>query len=156
MLLDILRGQQLSSEWVSNVADRNGAILARSSNNEKSVGTTLPAPLSAQQAGTVLRTKSLEGGQVLRATALSQLFAWQIAVNIPVVWMRSLGAVRVLAGGGPSFFHVTQSVVTDVTVAEVAQSFGYESEPAFNRAFKRHLGIPPGAAKRARRSPAGH
>ncbi len=38
----------------------------------------------------------------------------------------------------------------DVTVAEVAHSFGYESEPAFNRAFKRHLGISPGAAKRAR------
>jgi AraC-like DNA-binding protein len=36
------------------------------------------------------------------------------------------------------------------TVAEVAHSFGYESEAAFNRAFKRHLGISPGAAKRAR------
>jgi AraC-like DNA-binding protein len=37
-----------------------------------------------------------------------------------------------------------------VTVGEVAHSFGYESEPAFNRAFKRHLGISPGAAKRDR------
>ena len=37
-----------------------------------------------------------------------------------------------------------------VTVGEVAHSFGYESEPAFNRAFKRHLGISPGAAKRVR------
>jgi AraC-like DNA-binding protein len=38
----------------------------------------------------------------------------------------------------------------NLTVAEVANSLGYESEPAFNRAFKRHLGISPGLAKRAR------
>jgi AraC-like DNA-binding protein len=41
-------------------------------------------------------------------------------------------------------------VESDQTVAEIAHSFGYESEAAFNRAFKRHLGISPGAAKRAR------
>ena len=40
---------------------------------------------------------------------------------------------------------------SDVSVAEVAHAFGYESEAAFNRAFKRHLGIAPGAAKRAAR-----
>jgi AraC-like DNA-binding protein len=37
-----------------------------------------------------------------------------------------------------------------VTVAELANSFGYESEAAFSRAFKRHLGVSPGAAKQAR------
>jgi AraC-like DNA-binding protein len=37
-----------------------------------------------------------------------------------------------------------------LTVAEVAHSFGYESEAAFNRALKRHVGISPGTAKRAR------
>jgi AraC-like DNA-binding protein len=37
-----------------------------------------------------------------------------------------------------------------VTVAEIAKRFGYESEPAFARAFKRHTGTPPGAARRAR------
>jgi AraC-like DNA-binding protein len=37
----------------------------------------------------------------------------------------------------------------NLTVAEVANSLGYESEPAFNRAFKRYLGFPPGAAKHA-------
>jgi AraC-like DNA-binding protein len=35
------------------------------------------------------------------------------------------------------------------TVAEVAHAFGYESEAAFNRAFKRHIGISPGVAKQA-------
>lgn len=36
----------------------------------------------------------------------------------------------------------------DVTVAEVALSLGYESEAAFNRAFKRHIGVSPGAVKK--------
>jgi AraC-like DNA-binding protein len=41
-------------------------------------------------------------------------------------------------------------VESDQTVAGVARDFGYESEAAFNRAFKRHVGISPGAAKRTR------
>jgi AraC-like DNA-binding protein len=39
----------------------------------------------------------------------------------------------------------------NATVSEVALTLGYESEAAFNRAFKRHLGISPGMAKRARK-----
>jgi AraC-like DNA-binding protein len=39
---------------------------------------------------------------------------------------------------------------SDVTVAQLANAFGYESEAAFSRAFKRHLGVSPGTAKRAR------
>ncbi len=35
------------------------------------------------------------------------------------------------------------------TVAELAQRYGYESEAAFSRAFKRVLGVAPGAMKRA-------
>ena len=37
----------------------------------------------------------------------------------------------------------------NVTVAEIANSLGYESEAAFNHAFKRHLGMSPGVVKRA-------
>jgi transcriptional regulator GlxA family with amidase domain len=32
---------------------------------------------------------------------------------------------------------------TSKSVAEVAGDVGYESEPSFNRAFKRELGLPP-------------
>jgi AraC-like DNA-binding protein len=46
-----------------------------------------------------------------------------------------------------------QLTTNNQTVAEIAHAFGYESEAAFNRAFKRHLGISPGAAKRARQIP---
>jgi AraC-like DNA-binding protein len=35
-----------------------------------------------------------------------------------------------------------------VSVGELAERFGYDSEPAFARAFKRHVGRPPGAVRR--------
>ena len=40
------------------------------------------------------------------------------------------------------------------TVGELAQRLGYRSEAAFARAFKRVIGMPPGAVKRAAPSPA--
>jgi AraC-like DNA-binding protein len=37
-----------------------------------------------------------------------------------------------------------------VSIAVAAAQVGYESEAAFNRAFKRFVGVPPGAWRRAR------
>jgi len=37
----------------------------------------------------------------------------------------------------------------DVPVAELAARLGYESQAAFSRAFKRTVGISPGAARRS-------
>jgi AraC-like DNA-binding protein len=37
----------------------------------------------------------------------------------------------------------------DVPVAELAARLGYESEAAFSRAFKRTVGISPGAVRRS-------
>lgn len=42
---------------------------------------------------------------------------------------------------------LTRFAEQHLTVGEVASSLGYESEAAFNRAFKRYLGLSPGAAK---------
>ena len=39
------------------------------------------------------------------------------------------------------------------TLAEIAQSIGYDSEVAFSKAFKRYFGIAPGAYRQGRRSP---
>jgi AraC-like DNA-binding protein len=36
------------------------------------------------------------------------------------------------------------------SLGEVAARLGYESEPSFSRAFKRHIGVPPGAVRRER------
>jgi AraC-like DNA-binding protein len=43
----------------------------------------------------------------------------------------------------------------DAPVSEMASRLGYESEAAFSRAFKRFLGFPPGAVRRASGRPAG-
>lgn len=43
-----------------------------------------------------------------------------------------------------------------VTISEAAASVGYESEAAFNRAFKKHVGVPPGAWRRQRKTRAGN
>jgi AraC-like DNA-binding protein len=39
-----------------------------------------------------------------------------------------------------------------LSIAQAAAEVGYESEAAFNRAFKRQVGVPPGAWRRTRRS----
>jgi AraC-like DNA-binding protein len=36
------------------------------------------------------------------------------------------------------------------TIAAIAEDVGYQSEAAFNRAFKKYVGAPPGAWRRAR------
>jgi AraC-like DNA-binding protein len=38
-----------------------------------------------------------------------------------------------------------------LSVAEVAERLGYESEASFSRAFKRHVGVPPSALRRVER-----
>src|SRR5260370_15980125 len=40
----------------------------------------------------------------------------------------------------------------NMSIVEVAERVGYESEAAFNRAFRRHVGLPPAAWARAARS----
>ena len=46
--------------------------------------------------------------------------------------------------------HVAQSWLREgeLSVAEVAHRLGYQSEAAFSRAFKRTMGVSPGAARR--------
>lgn len=44
---------------------------------------------------------------------------------------------------------------TEQSIAEIAQAVGYDSEASFNRAFKRHVGEPPGAWRRSRQDSQG-
>jgi hypothetical protein len=41
----------------------------------------------------------------------------------------------------------------DTAVSDMASRLGYDSEAAFSRAFKRFLGFPPGAVRRAKSDP---
>ncbi len=40
--------------------------------------------------------------------------------------------------------------VRGLSIAQAAVAVGYESEAAFSRAFRKRLGVPPGAWRRAR------
>jgi len=84
LLDEILRGQQLPSQWILNVADANGTIIARTWEASKYVGTALRPELSSQPSNTVNRTVSVEGLPVLRAVARSPTSDWQVAVNVPL------------------------------------------------------------------------
>ena len=44
---------------------------------------------------------------------------------------------------------------TNSAVAQIAADVGYESEPAFNRAFKREFGLPPARFRTQSKSAAG-
>jgi two-component sensor histidine kinase len=83
LLDEILRGQQLPSEWIVHVTDAIGTIIARSSESSADVGTALRPELSSQPSNTVNRTVTTEGLAVLRAVARSRLSNWQVAVNVP-------------------------------------------------------------------------
>ena len=47
---------------------------------------------------------------------------------------------------------VIQRALQKLGVAQVAAEVGYESEAAFNRAFKKSVGVPPGAWRRGRQT----
>ena len=90
---------------------------------------------------------------------------WSVAsLAAEVAMSRSSFAARYTAlTGEPAMqyltrwrMHVTESALRDegATVGEVAARFGYRSEAAFARAFKRVTGMPPGAARRVARPPA--
>jgi AraC-like DNA-binding protein len=40
--------------------------------------------------------------------------------------------------------------ITGMSIAQVATEVGYESEAAFNRSFKKYVGMPPGAWRKGR------
>jgi len=40
--------------------------------------------------------------------------------------------------------------VPGVSIAQIAAEVGYESEAAFNRSFKKYVGVPPGAWRKTR------
>ena len=50
---------------------------------------------------------------------------------------------------------LSRSFLTSRGVAEIAEDVGYESEAAFNRAFKREFGLPPARYRNEHRTASG-
>ncbi len=106
---------------------------------------------------------ALRDAQIGRAVALVHERPeepWTVGLLADSVHMsRSAFAERFrsLVGTGPMTFvtrlrmhRATELLRAErATVGEIAVRLGYESEHAFSRAFKRHMGVPPGAARRA-------
>ncbi|MEC5398912.1 sensor domain-containing diguanylate cyclase [Uliginosibacterium sp. H1] len=85
-MLDLLGRQQLSSDWIVAVYDRQDAIVARSRDNARFVG--LKGPLLLQQRAQevredVLDAVSLEGIPVLSAFSRSPETGWSVSISIP-------------------------------------------------------------------------
>ena len=105
--------------------------------------------------------RALRDPQVGRAIALVHQRpeeAWSVAsLAAAVALSRSAFAERFgeLVGTSPMQYvtrlrmHRANELMRseNLSVAQLADRLGYESEPAFSRAFKRHMGVPPGAAR---------
>lgn len=76
------------------------------------------------------------------AVAMSRsAFAARFATQVGVPAMQYLAQWRMNSA-------LTQLREADVSVAVLAERMGYQSEAAFSRAFKRHIGLSPGAARK--------
>jgi PAS domain S-box-containing protein len=81
-LAELLAGQKLGPGWVTMVWDGNGVVVARSRDDARYTGTTLPAPMREHDQRTIVRTTNLEGTDVLHATARSRLSGWGVGVSV--------------------------------------------------------------------------
>jgi two-component sensor histidine kinase len=85
-LQPILQAQLLGPDWVTAILDRQGAILARSRDHARLVGSTPPsfAADSEVESSNVRRAVNLDGDEVLRALARGRTSGWLVMVNIPL------------------------------------------------------------------------
>lgn len=86
--------------------------------------------------------------ELAREVGLSRsVFADRFAHYVGVSPMHYLGRWRMQLA-------VRHLATPGISVAQVGAEVGYESEAAFNRAFKKHVGVPPGSWRRSKSSPA--
>lgn len=75
-----------AARWRTDVLGNEGIIIARSHEHERYVGQTVPAPVLefSRKSYGVLRTTGIDGAEIYRAHAHSQLAGWIISASIPV------------------------------------------------------------------------
>jgi len=100
-------------------------------------------------------------GSALRALHEQSAHAWTIEALASTVNMsRSAFALRFksLIGEAPMEYLTRCRIQkasrllheSDLTISQIADSVGYESETSFNKAFKRRIGVPPGRFREQR------
>lgn len=79
----LLQSQGLPARWSAAIWDSGGIIIARTHDQARMVGTAVPPRLGAQPQGSVVRTTSMDGEEVLMAVGRGQWSDWTIAVAFP-------------------------------------------------------------------------
>lgn len=118
---------QESIGWLSGLRDRHISTALRLMHSRPEESWTIEA--LAREAGLSRSAFAERFGDVMGAPPMHYLANWRLQC-----------AARLLEGQG-------------VSIAQAAAAVGYESEAAFNRAFKKQVGLPPGAWRRARQQP---
>ena len=86
--------------------------------------------------------------ELAREVGLSRtVFADRFSRYVGVSPMHYLGRWRMQLA-------IRQLTIPGVSVAQAGAEVGYESEAAFNRAFKKYVGMPPGSWRKSKSSPA--
>ena len=83
---DLLVAQGLASEWMTEIVDRKGVMLARSQQHGEFVGRKVaPELLAAKRSSRgVFRSNSATGDQILGASAYSGISGWLISATLPM------------------------------------------------------------------------
>ena len=82
-LYALLASRSLQPHWTTTIWDGKGAILARSRDHARLVGTAIPPRLRAHAPFTVFRTTGIDGDDVLAAVGRVTLADWGISATFP-------------------------------------------------------------------------
>ena len=118
--------------------------------------------LPAQQVGWLSALKDPIVSQVLERIHADPAYPWTVSVLADrlCISRSTLAARFTQLLGQPPMKYLTywrlqlasqQLQDSDDSIAKISIQVGYESEAAFNRAFKRHVGMPPGVWRSSRR-----
>lgn len=85
-LLAVMEGQKLQPGWITGISDRQGRILARSTDHEAFIGKMLTSDLqiASENHKTAFSAVSMQGVHTLRAVARSQRSGWLLSANVPM------------------------------------------------------------------------
>jgi PAS domain S-box-containing protein len=103
----LLQSQSLPDRWSAAVWDSKGVIMARLRDQARLVGTKVPPRLAQLPPGKVVRTRNIDGEEVLAAVGRGQWSDWTIEVAFPAALVDEQlkdsllfwGATLLLVGG---------------------------------------------------------